>query len=190
MKNNKNFINRFDIIFFSFAAILILIISFRLHEFTPANAISTFLLVGTAPFLYRYIEKHHGEEKKVQTKLETIDKMTEKELANRIASIYTGRGFAIQNYDSPNRGIHMVCKRKGVRNGKNFLEKGLVLVIHTEDVVEYHEFTAFLSEISSLAATQGMMVTNSRFSPEIVDEAEKQKIALWSRSELREKFHL
>lgn len=190
MKDKKKKISKFDIIFFSISAILILIIGLRFHELTPLNAIGTFFLVGTAPFIYKYIEKNHGEEKKFQTKLDTIDSMTEKELANKIASIYTNRGFAISYYESDNRGIHMICQRKGVRNGEDFMERGLVLVIHTKELVEYHEFLAFLDEIKSMAATQGMMVTNSRFSPEIVDEAQNHKIALRSRSELREKFNI
>lgn len=189
-KKKKKNINKFDLIFFSVSALLILVIAFRIHDLTPTSVISTFLLVISAPFIYKYIEKKYGEEKKSEIKLNTIDNMSEKELGNKIASLYTGRGFAIRPYDSDERGIHLVCQRKGVRNGEDFLEKGLVLIIHTTDLIDYKEFLTFLSEMKSEGATQGMMVTNSRFSPEIIDEASAHKVALWSRAELREKFHI
>lgn len=186
----KRKISKFDLIFFGIAMILILAIGIRFHELTPLSGISTLLLVGTAPFIYKFIEKKYGEEKKIQSKLDIIDSMTEKELANKIAAIYTNRGFAISYYDSVQKGVHMTCQRKGVRNGENFIERGLVLVIHTKEMIDYSEFLTFLSDIRKMNAAQGMMVTNSRFSPEIIDEAKKNKVALWGRAELREKFKL
>lgn len=188
-KKKKPF-NKFDLIFFSLSAIIILIISLRLHELNFINTIGTLLLVATAPFLYKFIEKRYGEEKKIEEKLFTIDSLTEKELAGKIASIYTGRGFALSYYTSEERGIRFLCQRKGVRNGDDFLEKGLVAVIQTPESVHYHEFLKFREEMKEKGASQGMMVTNGRFSPEIIDEAKELKIALWGRPELREKFQL
>lgn len=189
-KKEKKPLPKFDIIFFIFSATLILTIGFRFHELTPTSAIGTFLLVGTAPFIYKYLEKKYGEEKKFQSKLEKIDTMTEKELSNKIASLYTNRGFAISYYNSVQKGVHMICQRKGVRNGEDFVERGLVLVIHTTEMIDYSEYLTFLSDIKEQQATQGMIVTNSRFSPEILDEAPANRIALWGRAELREKFNL
>lgn len=189
-EKKRNPISKFDIIFFTISFVLIIIIGLRFHELTLSNAVPTFLLVASAPFIYKYLEKNHGEEKKVQSKLDIIDTMTETELAKRIASIYNSRGFAIQYYDSVQPGVHMICQRKGVRNGETFIERGLILVIHTTEPIEYSDFLSFSSDIRSMNATQGMMVTNSRFSPEILDEANKYKIALWGRKELRDKFRL
>lgn len=189
-KKNKKFITRFDVIFFTISAILILIIGLRFQVLTPLNAIVSFALVASAPFLFAYIDKNHGEEKKFQSKLDIIDSMSEADLAKRISAIYTSRGFAIEPYESEHPGVHMICRRKGVRNGETFIERGAVLVLHTDRLVDISVFHDFKKDLAFMNCTQGMIVTNSRFSPEILDLANNSMIALWGRKELREKFNL
>lgn len=188
---NKNRTDlKFDFWFFTVAIVILLIIGFRLGVLTPLNLIICLLLVASSPFLLKQVIKHGKEEKITKTKLEIIDSMTDEELFKRISELYTGRGFALERYDSKGKGIHVVCERTGVRNGTSFTERGAVLVICSDEIIDIDEFKIFKDELSAKNCTQGMMVTNYRFSPEVIDEAKTSLIALWNRENIRENLHL
>ena len=70
--------------------------------------------------------------------------------------------------------------------------KGLemVLIITTDNVIDISDFNNFLTEMKQRACTQGMMITTSRFSPEVIDAAKEALVTLWNREDLRDNLNL
>ena len=186
--NNEKF--KFEIFFFLFAAIILVLIGIRFGGLSPFNiAICVFLLI-LAPVLTKILGKKYGTEAKAQSKIEKIEAVSEEELTSKIISLYTGRGFALEAYESEFPGSHYICVREGTRNGEAFTERGAVLVICTDELIDIEAFDNFRLEMKQRACTQGMIITTSRFSPEVIDASKEALITLWNRESLRDNLNL
>lgn len=186
--NNEKF--KFEIFFFLFAAIILVLIGIRFGGLSPFNiAICAFLLI-LAPVLTKILGKKYGTEAKAQSKIEKIEAVSEEELTSKIISLYTGRGFALEAYESEFPGSHYICVREGTRNGEAFTERGAVLVICTDELIDIEAFDNFRLEMKQRACTQGMIITTSRFSPEVIDASKEALITLWNRESLRDNLNL
>lgn len=191
MSNNKKKTGgNFDLIFFAVSAVIVTIFGLNKGVLNPVNAALSFLLIALSPFIFKFLMKNKTEEKKEESAYEIIASLSEEELAKRVSSIYTGRGFALTPYESKEKGIHLICERKGVRNGEDFVERGAILILKTDEMFELEDYMKFKSDLSLFHCSQGMIVVSSRFSPEVTDLAKAEKIALRERAELREKFNL
>lgn len=189
MNENKPTI-KFEFTFFLIAAILLVLIGVRFGGLTPFNiAICVFLLV-LAPILAKILGKKYGTEATAQNKLEKVEAISEEELTSKIVSLYTGRGFALEPYESEFPGSHYICVREGTRNGEAFTERGAVLVICTDELIDIEVFDNFKLEMKQRACTQGMIITTSRFSPEVIDAAKDALITLWNRENLRDNLNI
>lgn len=189
MNENKPTI-KFEFTFFLIAAILLILIGIRFGGLTPFNiAICVFLLV-LAPILAKILGKKYGTEAASQIKMEKIEAISEEELTAKITSLYTGRGFALEAYESDFPGTHYVCVREGIRNGEAFTERGTVLVICTDEMIDIKDFDNFKLEMKQRACTQGMIITTSRFSPEVIDASKEALITLWNRESLRDNLNI
>ena len=189
MNKNKS-THKFEFVFFIFSVILIALVGLRFGGLNPLNIAICTLLIILAPFLTKLLGKKYGTEAAAQIKMEKIDEISEDDLASRIRALYTGRGFALETYESDFPGRHYVCTRNGTRNGESFTERGAVLIIATEDIIDMNIFNHFLLEMKQRACTQGMIVTTSRFSPEVIDAAKDNLITLWNRENLRDSLNL
>ena len=189
MNNNKPTI-KFELAFFLFAAILLVLIGIRFGELSPFNIGICALLLILAPILTKILGKKYGTEATAQNKLEKIEAISEEELTSKIISLYTGRGFALEPYESEFPGSHYVCVREGTRNGEAFTVRGAILVICTEELIDIEAFDNFRLEMKQRACTQGMIITTSRFSPEVIDASKEALITLWNRESLRDNLNI
>ncbi|MGP1613225.1 MAG: restriction endonuclease [Catonella sp.] len=181
---------KFEIAFFLFAAILLALIGIRFGGLTPLNIGICVVLLILAPILTKILGKKYGTEAAVQNKMEKIDAISEEDLTARIKALYTGRGFALEHYESEFPGSHYVCVREGTRNGEAFSERGAVLVICTDKIIHIEDFDNFRLEMKQRGCTQGMIITTSRFSPEVIDAAKDALITLWNRESLRDNLNI
>ena len=184
--NNK----RFEIYFFLFAIVLLLLIGIRFGGLTPFNIGICLVLLVLAPILTKILGKKYGTEAVAESKMQKVEAISEEALTAKITALYTGRGFALEPYESEFPGSHFVCTREGTRNGESFTERGAVLIITTDKVIDISDFNNFLTEMKQRACTQGMMITTSRFSPEVIDAAKEALVALWNREDLRDNLNL
>ena len=189
MNENKPTL-KFEFTFFLIAAILLTLIGLRFGGLTPINIGVCVLLLILAPVLTKILGKKYGTEATAQNKLEKIEAISEEELTSKILSLYTGRGFALEPYESEFPGNHYICVREGTRNGEAFTERGAVLVICTDELIDIEVFDNFRIEMKQRACTQGMIITTSRFSPEVIDAAKNALITLWNRENLRDNLNL
>ena len=189
MNDNKSTF-KFEIVFFFFAVVLLALIGIRFGGLTPLNIGICAVLLILAPILTKILGKKYGTEAVAQNKMERIDAISEEELTTRIKALYTGRGFALEPYESEFSGSHYVCVREGTRNGEAFSERGAVLVICTDEVINIESFDNFRLEMKQRSCTQGMIITTSRFSPEVIDSAKDALITLWNRESLRDNLNL
>ena len=179
MNNNKPTI-KFELAFFLFAAILLVLIGIRFGELSPFNIGICVLLLILAPILTKILGKKYGTDATAQNKLEKIEAISEEELTSKIISLYTGRGFALEPYESEFPGSHYVCVREGTRNGEAF----------TDELIDIEAFDNFRVEMKQRACTQGMIITTSRFSPEVIDASKEALITLWNRESLRDNLNI
>ena len=184
--NNK----RFEIYFFLFAIVLLLLIGIRFGGLTPFNIGICLVLLVLAPILTKVLGKKYGTEAVAESKMQKVEAISEEALTAKITALYTGRGFALEPYESEFPGSHFVCTREGTRNGESFTERGAVLIITTDKVIDICDFNNFTLEMKQRACTQGMMITTSRFSPEVIDTAKEALITLWNREDLRDNLNL
>lgn len=189
MKENKPTF-KFELIFFLFAIILLALIGIRFGGLTPFNIVICAVLLILAPILAKILGKKYGTEAVAQNKIEKIEVISEEELTSKITALYTGRGFALEPYESEFPGSHYVCIREGTRNGEAFTERGAVLVICTDELIDIEAFENFRLEMKQRACTQGMIITTSRFSPEVIDASKDALITLWNRESLRDNLNL
>lgn len=181
---------QFELIFFIIAAILLALIGLRFGGLNPFNITICGILLILAPFLTKLLGKKYGTEAAAQNKMEKLSEISQEELAAKIKSLYTGRGFALEPYESEFPGNHYVCVREGTRNGEAFIERGAVLVICTDELIDITAFNNFRLEMKQRACTQGMIITTSRFSPEVIDIAKDALITLWNRESLRDNLNI
>ena len=181
---------KFEITFFLFAVILLVLIGIRFGGLSPFNIGICVLLLILAPILTKILGKKYGTEATAQNKLEKIEAISEEELTAKIIYLYTGRGFALEPYESEFPGKHYICVREGTRNGEAFTERGAVLVICTDELIDIKTFDNFRLEMKQRACTQGMIITTSRFSPEVIDASKEALITLWNRESLRDNLNL
>ena len=80
--------------------------------------------------------------------------------------------------------------REGTRNGEAFTERGAILVICTDELIDIEAFDNFRFEMKQRACTQGMIITTSRFSPEVIDASKEALITLWNRESLRDNLNI
>lgn len=184
--NNK----RFEIYFFLFAIVLLALIGIRFGGLTPFNIGICLVLLVLAPILAKVLGKKYGTEAVAESKMQKVEAISEEDLTAKITALYTGRGFALEPYESEFPGSHFVCIREGTRNGESFTERGAVLIITTDKVIDIGDFNSFTLEMKQRACTQGMMITTSRFSPEVIDAAKEALITLWNREDLRDNLNL
>lgn len=184
--NNK----RFEIYFFLFAIVLLLLIGIRFGGLTPFNIGICLVLLVLAPILTKVLGKKYGTEAVAESKMQKVEAISEEALTAKITALYTGRGFALEPYESEFPGSHFVCTREGTRNGESFTERGAVLIITTDNVIDISDFNNFTFEMKQRACTQGMMITTSRFSPEVIDAAKEALVTLWNREDLRDNLNL
>ena len=184
--NNK----RFEIYFFLFAIVLLLLIGIRFGGLTPFNIGICLVLLVLAPILTKILGKKYGTEAVAESKMQKVEAISEEDLTAKITALYTGRGFALEPYESEYPGNHFVCTREGTRNGESFTERGAVLIITTDKVIDIGDFNNFTLEMKQRACTQGMMITTSRFSPEVIDAAKETLVTLWNREDLRDNLNL
>lgn len=184
--NNK----RFEIYFFLFAIVLLLLIGIRFGGLTPFNIGICLVLLVLAPILTKILGKKYGTEAEAYSKMQKVEAISEEALTSKITALYTGRGFALEPYESEYPGNHFVCTREGTRNGESFTERGAVLIITTDNVIDISDFNNFLTEMKQRDCTQGMMITTSRFSPEVIDAAKEALVTLWNREDLRDNLNL
>jgi len=184
--NNK----RFEIYFFLFAIVL------HYKDREPKASGKLFKLAcplkeGIPPHTPTKIHgKKAGTEAVAESKMQKVEAISEEALTAKITALYTGRGFALEPYESEFPGSHFVCTREGTRNGESFTERGAVLIITTDNVIDISDFNNFLTEMKQRACTQGMMITTSRFSPEVIDAAKEALVTLWNREDLRDNLNL
>ena len=168
MKENKPTF-KFELIFFLFAIILLALIGIRFGGLTPFNIVICAVLLILAPILAKILGKKYGTEAVAQNKIEKIEVISEEELTSKITALYTGRGFALEPYESEFPGSHYVCIR---------------------ELIDIEAFENFRLEMKQRACTQGMIITTSRFSPEVIDASKDALITLWNRESLRDNLNL
>lgn len=180
----------FELYFFLFAAILLALIGVRFGGLTPFNVGICVAILILAPVFAKILGKKYGTEAVAESKMQKVEAISEEELTEKITSLYTGRGFALEPYNSLLPGSHYVCIREGTRNGEAFTERGAVLIICTDKVIDMEAFSNFTLEMKQRACTQGMIITTSRFSPEVIDAAKEALVTLWNREDLRDNLNL
>ena len=122
--NNK----RFEIYFFLFAIVLLLLIGIRFGGLTPFNIGICLVLLVLAPILTKILGKKYGTEAVAESKMQKVEAISEEALTAKITALYTGRGFALEPYESEYPGNHFVCTREGTRNGESFTERRECLI--------------------------------------------------------------
>ena len=187
MKNNEY---KFEFYFFIFAVMLLALIGLRLGGLNIINIVICAVLILLAPVLSNVIGKKYGTDAREQDKLEKIETISEEDLTEKIKALYTGRGFALEPYTSDFQGSRYVCVREGTRNGRPFTERGAVLIICTDKVIDIEDFNNFKLEMIQRVCTQGMIITTSRFSPEVIDASKEALVTLWNRESLRDNLSI
>ena len=181
---------KFELYFFLFAIVLLVLIGIRFGGLTLFNIGICLVLLVLAPILAKVLGKKYGTEAEAYSKMQKVEAISEEDLTTKITTLYTGRGFALEPYESEFPGSHFVCTRNGTRNGESFTERGAILIITTDKVIDIGDFNNFTLEMKQRACTQGMMITTSRFSPEVIDVAKEAMVTLWNREDLRDNLNL
>lgn len=181
--------SKFEFYFFTFATILLIIIGLRFDGISLINVAICALLLVLAPIILKPLSKKYGVDAVAQINLSKLSNMGETELKERITAIFTGRGFSLAPYVSE-FGSGYICTRSGVRNGTPFTERGALLIIYSNLLIELEVFNDFKLKMKKENCSQGMIITTSRFSPEVIDSAKGSLITLWNKESLRDNLHL
>lgn len=189
MNTEKKTKTKFEFYFFTFAAILLILIGIRFDSINPVNVTICVVLLVSAPVILKPLSKKYGSDAALQIKLDKLENMSESELRERITSLFTKRGFTLSSYPSKT-GSSYICTRKGVRNGETFIEKGALLIICSDALIGLDIFNSFKLKMKETHCSQGMMITTSRFSPEVIDSAKNSFVTLWNKEGLRDNLHL
>lgn len=166
---------------------LLLIAFMHCNNLNLFSIITSVFLVLLSPCLFKLIKEQL--KKKHNSKQIEADK-ERPSLISVLKTLYINKGFSLSDFVSESVGTCFLCTRKGTRDGKHFCEKGLLLVILTENEFDIADYDKFKLDLKKSGCKQGMIVTMGRFSVDVTNENDKDLITLWNREDIREHLDL